>query len=164
MASIKDKNRELYHYEECGLTNVYIDGLPVVTDAHGEPTYVIKNLPGLHKCISKAITLKKSGLSGAEMRFLRTEMGMTQAELAQFIHKDSQTIGRYEREETPIDPASATLVRALAVQKLKIGKGKHTSVEALSELSVASVKQDGWILIDGHDPDNYKTKPQRKVA
>ena len=48
-------------------------------------------------------------------------MGLTQAELARHVHHDAQSIARWEKNQTPIQPASEIVIRLLAVEKLNLG-------------------------------------------
>lgn len=111
----------LYHYTECGLDNVYVDGVTVSTDAAGEETVHIPRVRKLHKAIAKAIVLQPSCMDGKELRFLRTQMGYTQAELAAVVHHDHQSIGRWERNSTRISQTADTVIRRLAIEKLELG-------------------------------------------
>jgi len=142
-----------YHYTECGLDNVYIGGMDVLIDDHGDEVYAIPNINGLHKVIAHAIVNQQSGMGGKELRFLRTEIGMTQAELAKLVHCDAQTVGRWERGETPIQPAADVIVRTLVLEKL--GLAQHESIEELSERCVPSATIE-IIKIDGRIPGQYK--------
>lgn len=107
-----------YHYRESGLDNVYIHGVDVVTDDAGEETFNIPNVMELHREIARGLVTQLYGLSGAEVRFLRTEIGITQAQLARYVNKDGQTVGRWERGETPVDSNAEIMIRLLAAEKL----------------------------------------------
>ncbi len=107
-----------YHYTECGLQNVFIEGLAPVIDEEGDAVIEIPAINGLHNAIAQGIVRHEKGMSGAELRFLRTEMGYTQAELAALVHADRQTIGRWERGEFAIESTSETVIRSLAIEKL----------------------------------------------
>ncbi len=109
-----------YHYTACGLDNVYIEGVEIVRDDHGEEVVKIPRIGVLHRLIAKALIDKRGPLDGRELRFLRTEMGMTQAGLAEILHVDAQTVGRWERGETPVQATADTLVRKLAAERLDI--------------------------------------------
>lgn len=150
-----------YHYTECGLENVWIHGTDPVVDDKGQITYVIHNQPGLHKEIARSIACQKSGMIGAELRFLRTEIGYTQDQLAQIVHRDAQTIGRWERDEIEIDQAAETIVRLLAIQELNLGRRK---VVKISKLSVRDASGAWAIDIDGSDPENYTLDTGNKDA
>ncbi len=142
-----------YHYTESGLETVLLYGVEPVIDDDGDEVVTILNINGLHKAIACAILSRKGLMTGRELRFLRTEMGLTQAELARSVHKDHQTVGRWERGETPIDQNAETLIRLMAAESLGV---KLTA--NVAELTGYSVEMAGLppIQIDGTDPDNYR--------
>jgi transcriptional regulator with XRE-family HTH domain len=145
-----------YHYTECGLDNVMVEGVDFLVDDAGEQVVSIPNVNGLHKAIATGIVTKKGSLTGRELRFLRTEMGMTQAELAQYVHREPLAISRWERGEVAgIDANAETLVRLLAQESL--GLQVAASVKSISGWSVASAATPP-IVVDGSDPANYKLK------
>jgi len=121
-------------YTASGLDNVLIEGLPVETDDAGETVFRIPHIRALHRVIAHGIVTARGGMSGRELRFLRTELGMTQAELARFVHVDTQTVGRWERGETPIQPAAETLIRRLVAERL--GLDLDMGIEELAERSL----------------------------
>jgi transcriptional regulator with XRE-family HTH domain len=142
-----------YRYRECGLPNVVIKNAKIVTDDDGERTIAIPNVRSLHRAIAEAIVELPVGLGGPEIRFLRTELGLTQAELGNLLHKEALTISRWERGETPVDPNAETVLRALAIQRLKLNA--MPTIDRLSKLSVPSAKPVE-IKIDGSDPTQYR--------
>ncbi len=123
-----------YHYIECGLNNVYIQGLEIVTDDEGDEVITIPNVYALHRAIALGIVSHESSMSGDELRFLRTEMGYTQAELATLVHHDKQTIGRWERSEFEIVGSAEAIIRRLSIEKLKLD-----AQEGIDELSKRSI-------------------------
>ena len=144
---------EKYHYTECGLDNVLIEGIRISTDDADDEVLTIPNVRGLHRLLARMVLRHPHGILPKELRFLRTEMGMTQAELAALVKKDHQTVGRWERGETPIEPNAEFVVRMIARERLSIGD------------DVGAEQMAGWcvptapavtIEIDGRDPDNYK--------
>lgn len=144
----------IYRYTECGLDNVFIEGMNPCTDDHGEEVYHIPNPVGLHKAIAAGIVAHPKGMSGKELRFLRTEMGMTQAELARLVHRDAQTIARWEKGITEIDAPLEALIRKLAIERLELAV-QDSSIDALSEKCVPSAEAQ-QITIAGHDPAHYR--------
>ena len=72
-----------FRYTDCGLENVVIEGLESQIDDAGEEVVVIPNIFGLHKVLAYCIITRPHGLRPDELKFLRTEMGLTQAELAE---------------------------------------------------------------------------------
>lgn len=142
-----------YRYTECGLDNVIIAGVSFVSDDAGEAVVRIPNVNGLHRAIALAIITRKAMMNGGELRFLRSEMGMTQAELAAMIHREPLTISRWERAETEIDANAETLIRLHAIERLELEVDDEVS--AISGWSIPSAVQKP-ILIDGSDPDHYQ--------
>lgn len=124
-----------HHYTECGLNNVYIHGIKIEVDDDGDQVMTIPAINSLHRTIAKGIVLHKSGMSGDELRFLRTELGLTQARLAQMLHRDKQSVGRWERNEIEIYSTAEALLRRLAIEQLELPVDL-----GIAELSARSVR------------------------
>jgi DNA-binding transcriptional regulator YiaG len=133
-----------YHYTESGLDNVYLYNISVIQDVEGEQTICIPHVNELHKVIAKALLQKRGELTGKEIRFLRTYVLFSQAELASLIGKDGQTIGRWERGECPIDKSMDMLVRIAIAQKMDI----PAILANLSHITSLQASNDN-IKIDG---------------
>jgi DNA-binding transcriptional regulator YiaG len=144
---------EEYRYTECGLDNVIIQGMDVLIDDAGDEVYHIPNIAGLHKEIARCIITHAHGIKPAELRFLRTEMGLTQAQLAELVKKDHQTIGRWERGEKPIDQNAEFVIRTVAAERL--GIDTHMKFEDLAKRTTPSA-DFAMIQIDGTDPTDYR--------
>jgi DNA-binding transcriptional regulator YiaG len=142
-----------YRYTESGLDNVTIHNMDVVVDDAGEEVYAIPNILGLHKVIAHCIVAAETGMTPKELRFLRTEMGLTQGELAQVVKKDHQTVGRWERGETPLDGNAEVVIRMLAAERL--GIDPKLEVEELAERCIPSA-EFRRIDIDGSNPKRYR--------
>jgi DNA-binding transcriptional regulator YiaG len=145
-----------YKYTECGLDNVTIKNMPAIVDDAGEEVYEIRNVLGLHRVIATCIVRHPRGISPKELRFLRTEMGLTQAELAEIVKKDHQTIGRWERGETPIDQNAEALIRLMTAEKLDLAR--TGTIEEVARACVPTAEMQ-VITIDGGDPRNYQALP-----
>lgn len=141
-----------YRYTECGLDNVIVDGVQFVSDDDGEQVVCIPNINELHKAIAQGILLQKSSMSGRELRFLRTEMGMTQAEVAVLVHREPLAVSRWERSECPLDNNAEALIRLYAIEALKLDK---PAVKDVIGWCVAAAGKPP-IHIDGRDPKNYR--------
>jgi len=142
-----------YRYDECGLDNVILRGLPVVTDDEGDEVVTIPNVNLLHRVLMAAVASKETGLQPKELRFLRTELGFTQAELADRVGKDAQTIGRWERGETPIEKTAEMVIRARALETARVDE--FLPMDELARRSVQSAVQLPF-LIDASDPNDYR--------
>jgi len=99
-----------YHYTESGLDSVYlVNGYKIVETPDGRGI-VIQDLDGLHEAIGRILATEKKRLNGKEVRFLRTEMLLSQYVLAKLLHVNEQTVARWEKARCKISgPADATL-------------------------------------------------------
>ena len=101
---------DTYHYTESGLDIVYLlNGYEIVKGIGVK----IQDVDGLHASIGRWITENKKKLSGSEFRFLRTELLMSQAALAQLLHVKELTVARWEKGQTKIPVTADATIRAL---------------------------------------------------
>lgn len=130
---MKDKIKR-YHYKECGLDNIYLrNGFEVRPTNRGKMIH-IHNLEGLHRAIGE-ILLEKKHINGKELRFLRTELNMTQANLAGMMGADVQTVARWEKGHTEKVPGPAQrVVRFLYNEKLSGNQEICEQLKALADL------------------------------
>jgi transcriptional regulator with XRE-family HTH domain len=146
-----------YRYTESGLDNVIIEGVSFCADDSGADTITIPNVNGLHKAIATALVQKPGGMTGPELRFLRTEMEMTQAELAKVVNREPLAISRWERGEVEqIDANAEALIRMLAKEVLELPI--QATVRDITGWSVPSA-QTPALRIDGSNPAHYKLLP-----
>ncbi|SFJ85498.1 transcriptional regulator [Bradyrhizobium sp. Gha] len=103
-----------HHYTESGLDNIYlVDGFTIHKTPYGEGVS-IQNAAALHKAIGKHLVARPIPLNGAEVRFLRTEMELTQRDLAGIIGATEQTLRLWEKNRGKFIPGTADrLLRAL---------------------------------------------------
>lgn len=147
-----------FHYSSCGLDNVFLVNLPHEIDRGGDPTITIPNIHMLHWVLQFEVARKEGTLNGKEIRFLRVGLDLTQSQLARLVHKDGQTVGRWERGETQIDGASETLFRAYALEQLFRHTGidlPRPSIRELTEL-VAHEDTATPYRIEASNPDEYR--------
>ena len=142
-----------YHYTECGLDNVFIEGMNSVNDHAGKETVTVSAVGLLHRVIAEGIVNLPSKMSGKELRFLRSEMGMTQEKLAEVLKVTLLTISRWEREESPIKDTAEMLIRLMAVERLKLDV--ELDVDAVSS-KVTAAPRLAAIRIDGSKPKKYQ--------
>lgn len=84
---------------ESGLPNVWLsNGFVVKETAYGE-SVAITDVKGLHDVIGKAIAGKPSVLTGAEFRFLRKELGLSQESFAEIVGLTSQAVAIWEKTD-----------------------------------------------------------------
>jgi DNA-binding transcriptional regulator YiaG len=87
----------MYHYTESGLNNVWlVNGYRIVKTPYGRGV-AITNADGLHRVIALSLVERKPRLSGGDFRFLRKEIDLSQAALAELLGKDAQSVARWEK-------------------------------------------------------------------
>jgi|SRR5690606_62334 len=112
---------EPLRYTLSGLDDVYLmSGWKRVETPYGSGV-TIKDVDGLHRAIGFNLVTQKKALSGAEIRFLRKEMGLTQDELGERVCKSGQQVARWEKSQSEISGSSELLLRVLYLQHL----GQH---------------------------------------
>lgn len=94
---LKAAKGKMYHYTESGLNNVWLrNGFQYVDTAYGKGV-TIGNVSGLHAAIAIRLLKTKPHWSGAEFRFIRKELDMSQKTLADWLGNDVQSIARWEK-------------------------------------------------------------------
>lgn len=88
----------MYHYTECGLPNVWlVNGFMPHATPYGE-AMIIENVDGLHRAIGLYLVNRKPHLTGAEFRYLRKELGLSQSRLATtYFGNDAQSVALWEK-------------------------------------------------------------------
>lgn len=86
------------HYTASGLDYVYlVNGFSIEEDPDYGRIVTVDAPDDLHKAIGLHIVTQDRPLMGAEFRFLRKQMKLTQSELAERFATDVQTIANYEK-------------------------------------------------------------------
>ena len=153
-----------HHYTECGLPNVIISGLHNEVDDGGDAIITIPAINELHRVIAEGIVRHDNGMSGDELRFLRTEMGLTQAELARLVHRDKQSIGRWERSEVELDSSAEVIIRMMAIEKLKLKVNLDVEEIALSTIPTVEEQPINIRAVAGDDPASTTTRYELEAA
>ncbi|HVV94722.1 MAG TPA: helix-turn-helix domain-containing protein [Hyphomicrobiales bacterium] len=106
---------EPLHYTACGLDDVYLlNGFRIEETDYGRGI-AVENVDALHAAIGLNLVTRRKRLDGKELRFLRKQMDLTQAELALRLGVDAQTVARHEKGETRIDGPTDGLVRFIYI-------------------------------------------------
>lgn len=109
---------EVLHYTDCGLDNIFLLNGFEYDEYDGEKFLTITDLDGLHRAIGLHIVLEKKAPTGQEMRFLRTELHLSQAQLASKLGVSDQSVARWEKGHTDIPGTASFAFKALYVWSL----------------------------------------------
>jgi DNA-binding transcriptional regulator YiaG len=113
-----ESDREPLPYTECGLDDVYLhSGYDRVKTPYGEGI-AVKCADELHKAIAWYLVTERKVLKGKEIRFLRKQMELTQAELGRRMRLSDQQVARWEKGESELSGPADTLLRLWYVKHL----------------------------------------------
>lgn len=73
----------------------------------------IQDLEGLHKALGLYLVKRKARLSSAEVRFLRKELDLSQAQLAQLLGVGETTVRHWESGRGEITQPAQLMLRSL---------------------------------------------------
>lgn len=123
--------KEMLKYNDCGLRNIWLkNGYRYeVIEGHGK-CLGITDISGLHRTIAHHLVNYRKRLSGAEIRFLRVEMGMAQKRLADCLGVDEQTISLWERSKRRPTVAAERMLRLLYLEH---ADGKTTVAKMIAQ-------------------------------
>lgn len=104
------RKKNLFHFLGSGLPNVYLEnGYTVQKDEEFGEIVTIERLPELFTAIAFKLATKSEPLSGAEFRFLRKRMELSQPNLAKLLLVNEQTVANYEKSKTGAGPADIAI-------------------------------------------------------
>lgn len=87
-----------YHYKESGLDNVWLEnGFTIETHPNYGELVSIADVRGLHKAIGRWLVGQPRTLTGAEFRFLRTDLDMSQRCLGELLGVTEQAVAKWEK-------------------------------------------------------------------
>ena len=133
-----------YHYTESGLRNIWLaNGFTPQKTEYGEGVS-IADVTGLHKVIAKRLIENKPRLSGAEFRFLRKEIGLSQAKLAKLWGYDAQSVALWEKRGSV--PVIAD--RFIRAYYRELSEGNAQIVEMIERLNDMDVREDGRFVFE----------------
>lgn len=128
----------MYHYTECGLKNIWlVNGYHQLDTPYGRATS-IEDLAGLHSVIVDILVNRKPTLTGAEFRFLRKELGLSQARLADLLGNNSQSVAVWEKTGR-IPKWADRLIRIICREKCD---GNVTVIEFIDRLNDLDQRHD----------------------
>ncbi len=111
---IKIKRQQSYHYQQCGLDNVYLTNVDLrVCETCGKQVPRLQRMPELHATIARAVAMQPCSLRGQDVRFLRKQLGFSAKGWATLLRTDASTLSRWENDQQEIGTQSDALIRLL---------------------------------------------------
>jgi DNA-binding transcriptional regulator YiaG len=102
---------KLHHMTGVGLSNVYLRNGFTVADSDGDETISYENLTGLYFEIGRAIASNPFTMRSEEFRFMRKQLGMSQADIASLFDKSDQAVAKWEKGLSPVPKAESALLK-----------------------------------------------------
>src|SRR5690606_22917159 len=113
-------------------------------------TVTIHDIDGLHKAIGRELIRKRQRLTGKEFRFLRTELLLSQAALAQVLGVRELTVARWEKGISDIPVATDAALRQMYADTFS---KEHTRMrEMLERIADLEDEIDQLILLKPPQP------------
>jgi DNA-binding transcriptional regulator YiaG len=145
----------MYHYTESGLDNVWlVNGYTVRKTAYGKAVAVI-GADSLHAFLVNRLLKKAGRLTGKEVRFLRSFLGFSQANLGTALGVTDQAVSLWERTGR-VPKSGDALLRVIVAAKLDKATPVGDLVERINELDrkinqrivvrEAPNKSGGWVV------------------
>jgi DNA-binding transcriptional regulator YiaG len=106
----------MYHYTESGLQNIYLANGFKTRQTEGGLAVAISNAEGLHNAIGRELALRPH-LTGAALRFLRKELGLSQHRLGEAVGASVETVSLWERKGK-IPKSADRILRAMYLEHL----------------------------------------------
>lgn len=106
------------HYTPCGLDNIYLLNGYTKLEFDGEAATSIHDIEGLHNVIGTAICNLRRPLKGAEFRFLRIELDMSQKAVGVLFNKSDQAVAKWEKGEIALPRSVDVLFRNVFMEHI----------------------------------------------
>lgn len=112
---------ENYHYRECGLDNITLNGITVRKCPEcGNIMPKIRNIEGLHDCIAKFLVKKEERLLPAEIVFLRKSLGWSSSDFARNMQIDKAQVSKWEHGRVEMSKSNELFFREIIARGKKI--------------------------------------------
>ena len=132
----------MYHYTECGLSNVFLINGFFVEKIDGEEYTSIDDMNGLHRAIAQIVVDSNTPLSHEEFKFLRIELNVSQKMLGTRFGVSEQTIARYEKKSSAIPRTTDAALRSLYMEILDKNNPGSYFLDLLSDVEAMSAAKE----------------------
>ncbi len=124
---------ENYRYEPVDGLVVTLAGIEVSRCPNcGEHEATIPRIEELHRKLAGVVVRKRARLVPAEIRFLRTYLGLSGTDFAKMMGVDKTTVSKWENDAQPIGPQADRLLRLMVAHSKPIDE---YPIETLSDVA-----------------------------
>ncbi len=120
---MKMKKEQLFHYTDCGLSRVYLQGISIAKCLNQEcnnEEFIIPNLEELHELLAQTLAHQKTRLLPEEIRFLRIHLGFSGTDFAKKVMKVTpETVTRWEKGTLQMKETIELFLRVLIITNSK---------------------------------------------
>jgi len=136
---------EAYHFTESGLDYVRLTSGYLLRETKAGPTVRFVDMQGLMATIGRLMVETKRKLQGQDIRFLRTELDLSQAAMASRFGVTERTVIRWENDKVPIPATADALLRAFYLEQQD---GKPHASEALGWVGELQEQQSTQLVLE----------------
>ena len=157
---------QTYHYVECGLDNIFLCNIELLTCERCkcvEP--LLPRVKLIHSTIARAIALQPYPLRGSDIRFLRKQHRLRAREWASLLRVDVSTLSRWENEGQQIGPQADALIRYVHF-RLQEQRGEQMGGPVAEQIAAATQPrpESSSVLIDAGNPAIYSYQCGHNLA
>ena len=129
----------MYHYQECGLEDIWLSNGYSIEDSPYGQAVIIDNLEGLHEALAHLIVNEVPNLSGTEFRFLREFLNLSQKKIGGMFGCEDQTVALWEKEDR-VPKMAADYIRFLVTDQIRGSVHVTSLLEKINEIDVAEAR------------------------
>jgi putative zinc finger/helix-turn-helix YgiT family protein len=153
---IRIKRQQTYHYQECGLDNVYLTNTDLrVCDACGTKVPRLQKMPELHATIARAVAMQPCPLRGQDVRFLRKQLGYSAKQWATLLRTDASTLSRCENNQQKFGTQSDSLIRLLYFRIRDEKEGTLSKERVVTAAAAVSAGSFLTLCVNMNNPNVY---------
>lgn len=130
----------MYHFTDNGLRNVWLENGYAERDTPYGEAISFHDLEGLTRAICSALVRKPGKLSGAEFRYLRSTMHLSQSALGKLLGCTEQAVAKWEKLGR-VPKAEDCLIRLIYTQEHDGDKRPASVVEMLDAIDCAGASR-----------------------
>jgi putative transcriptional regulator len=153
----------MYHYTDAGLRNVWLtNGYVERTTPYGKAVS-FHDLDGLINAICRALINKPGKLTGAEFRYIRTAMLLSQKSFGQMVGYTEQAVAKWEKTGK-VPKAIDAVLRMVYANRLDGDRNVCSMVDMLNALDRAGQSKIIVSETDSHWQSRIQEVPELEAA